>query len=375
MLNTKNIIVYAVILIIGLTIGFYIKGLSADNTPQHKHTQADPPKPDPDKKTNISDGPSFTRHLGICDASAAIPINNDHFLVAEDELNELSLYPTNKTSLPIRKFNMSEHLNLKDDQEADIEAVALLNNYQFWITSHGRNKNAKPRPERNQLFATQITGDAPNIQVKPHAQHYNRLLNDLITNPDLNQPQFRFKEIESLAPKKGGINIEGLAATPDAQLLIGFRSPLTDKKVTGHEHAILLPILNPTEIINAQPARFGKPITIDLGGLGVRSITYHSKLKQYLILAGGINGKDKFALYIWTGPKSQTPPRKLSQLELDDNMSAEGLVIYPNRNEILVIYDEGSRERDGTPCKELEDPNLKGFHSQWIDLTPWLKTL
>jgi hypothetical protein len=33
----------------------------------------------------------------------------------------------------------------------------------------------------------------------------------------------------------GGLNIEGLAATPDGQLLIGFRNPLSEGK------ALLLP--------------------------------------------------------------------------------------------------------------------------------------
>lgn len=84
--------------------------------------------------------------------------------------------------------------------------------------------------------------------------------------------QFNLKEAETKAPKaEGGLNIEGLTATPEGELLIGFRNPIPDGK------ALLLPLKNPSDLVknpDTAKAIFGEPITLDLGGLGIRSIEY-----------------------------------------------------------------------------------------------------
>jgi hypothetical protein len=49
---------------------------------------------------------------------------------------------------------------------------------------------------------------------------------------------------EKLPPKaKGGLNIEGLAATPDQELLIGFRNPIPEDK------ALVLVLTNPKDLL------------------------------------------------------------------------------------------------------------------------------
>ena len=54
---------------------------------------------------------------------------------------------------------------------------------------------------------------------------------------------------------------------------------------------------------------FGKPILMDLTGLGIRSIEYSPFHKTFFIIAGAFNDNPKFALYRWSG-KRVGPYRK-----------------------------------------------------------------
>jgi hypothetical protein len=43
---------------------------------------------------------------------------------------------------------------------------------------------------------------------------------------------YELEKAEKLAPKEeGGLNIEGLTATPNGELLIGFRNPIPKEKL------------------------------------------------------------------------------------------------------------------------------------------------
>jgi hypothetical protein len=68
------------------------------------------------------------------------------------------------------------------------------------------------------------------------------VLPDLLEN-SLLKP-FDLKTAETIAPKEGGLNIEGLTATPEDDLLIGFRSPLKPLTLPQPEQP-LKPIVNP----------------------------------------------------------------------------------------------------------------------------------
>jgi hypothetical protein len=108
--------------------------------------------------------------------------------------------------------------------------------------------------------------------------------------------KYELEKAEKLAPKEeGGLNIEGLTATPNGELLIGFRNPIPGGK------ALILPLTNPLDLIQKPEtevnAIFGEPIELDLGGLGIRSIEYWQVYQVYLIIAGAYDGSDQFALY------------------------------------------------------------------------------
>jgi hypothetical protein len=174
----------------------------------------------------------------------------------------------------------------------------------------------------------------------------------------------RENELERLAPKLGGINIEGLTATPEGDLLIGFRSPLFENK------AVLIPLKNPLELVTQTEteAQFGEPIFVDLAGLGVRSIEYWPVIQAYIIIAGEVGGGDRFALYLWSGNPSENP--EPINLTLPEDFRPESVLFYPHLSDrFQILSDDGTIERvDGKQCKKIEDSENpeKYFRSLWV---------
>jgi hypothetical protein len=311
--------------------------------------------------------PEPLKHFGVCDASAAIPLGQDQFIVGNDEADEelgnlLRVYSSQEsgkvTTLPI---SINEFVNTR--KEIDLEAVTELNGLIYWITSHGRNSSGEIKPKRHQLFATKFTDD-DNV-LEQVGQSYTRFLYwDLLTESKLKS--LRENEMERLAPKLGGINIEGLTATPEGDLLIGFRSPLTENK------ALLVPLKNPLELMTqtGTKAQLGEPILLDLDGLGVRSIEYCSVIQAYIIIAGEVGGGDRFALYLWSGKPNENP--ELIDLTLPTDFRPESVLFYPHlRDRFQLLSDDGTIQRiDGQECKTIKDSDNpeKYFRSIWVKM-------
>ncbi len=96
-----------------------------------------------------------TRYYGACDGSAAIRIDDNTQLVANDETNLLNSYAI-WGGHPVSIVDLNNMLVFKKPREIDIEAVAISGNRLWWAGSHGRNNNSKKRSNRRKLFATNI---------------------------------------------------------------------------------------------------------------------------------------------------------------------------------------------------------------------------
>jgi hypothetical protein len=312
------------------------------------------------------------RHQGICDASAAVPLGQDRFIVGNDEAdkqlgNVLRVYNSQMSGEPLKIIDINGYFdNNPKRKEIDLEAVSELNGVIYWITSHGRNKDAEQKLPRHQFFATKITGDESIL--KQEGKSYTQLvLRDMIEDPKL--AQFDLKTAETIAPKKvGGLNIEGLTVTPEGELLIGFRNPIPDDK------ALLLPLKNPDKLINSDVevhAEFGDPILLDLKGLGVRSIEYWSAHKIYLIIAGVFDGGEEFKLYSWSG-NIQELPNPIDSIQFPDDFRPESVLFYPHlTDQFQILSDDGAVVRvDGKTCKEIldQDNSEKYFRSIWVQV-------
>jgi hypothetical protein len=297
-------------------------------------------------------------YTGMCDASAAEAIGGEFFVVANDEDNVLRIYSTARPGPPVRSFDLSRFLAVdRAEPETDLEGAARIGSRIYWITSHGRNQNGKRRLSRERLFATDIRGSGGQADLVPAGRPYKDLLRDLLNDPRLRP--FKLAQASGLAPKKpGALNIEGLCATPEGRLLIGFRNPLPGGK------ALLVPLLNPDETIHGTRAKLGDPILLDLGGLGIREmIPSHG---GYLIVAGAFDGGGRSHLYEWDGLPSA--PRKWSHVRFE-RFNPEAVISFPEDQgkRVLILSDDGSRKVAGQRCKNIANPEKRRFRSLWIE--------
>ena len=121
---------------------------------------------------------------------------------------------------------------------------------------------------------------------------------------------------------------------------------------------------NPVEAVKGQPARFGEPILLDLGGYGVRD--FGMLEGQGVIIAGAFDGKGKQRLYLWSGA-GQTP-RLIEGLRFKE-LNPEAVVLYPGQGlrQIQILSDDGTRKVERKPCKEVTTVAKKTFRSLWLD--------
>lgn len=334
-------------------------------------------------------------YRGASDASAAVAIDENRYVVADDENNILRVYNTLKDRLPISSYDLTDFLDIEPEHpEADIEGVTMIGQRIYWITSHGRNKDGKLRPNRYRFFATTVKNENGNITIAPVGRPCKNLIHNLVrtkTMYDLGleeATQLDAKELtkegrQKLAPKEEGLNIEGLCASADGAIIyIGFRNPRPVNKLSGRSNALVVPLNNPGRVVeNGEAPIFGEPILWDFAASGIRSMEYSHFHKAYFIIAGSFNESSDFTLYRWSGKKEEEPVmvQKLNR----EKLNPEALVVFKNLNKFLVLSDDGALEikvsgpwecmegeyqKYGT-CqnKYLIDPEKKTFRGIWLE--------
>lgn len=305
-------------------------------------------------------GPTFAR---LCDASAVAPIGGTQFLAASDDtnrdgLNQIRVYEfpafiPNDPCEPLGNLDIHEFLcgDEKPDSselETDIESATRVKDTIFWISSHGRDKKGKSWPDRQRFFAVSLQ----NSIWRPLGTPYTELLPALETLV----PEIKEAEKAKCAPEEGGVSIEGLCEGENGTLLIGFRSPLREEK------ALVMPILNPREMLEGVAASLGEAFTLDLGGRGIRDWLKMSD-DFWLILAGTSSSSGTFALYSWNG-NHQTPPVHLGEI----SEAAEKLGLDDFKPEAIL------RLENGTLWLISDDGDLKFHHKRNKDLSASKRT-
>lgn len=328
------------------------------------------------------------------DASAAVAVGRDIFIVADDENNTLRVYKTTQGGLPLFSYDMTEFLDIETEHpEVDIEGATIIGRRIYWISSHGRNKDGKTRPNRYRFFATIVKSQNANVIIEPVGKPCKTLIHDLVKSEYMRYLRLdratRFdagelpkKERRKLAPKEEGLNIEGLCASADGRTIyIGFRNPRPIDRVSRRANAVIVPLMNPDTVLekNRSPI-FGRPILLDLASLGIRSMEYSHFHRAYFIIAGTFDDSPRFVLYRWSGKKESQPVlmRWLSQ----SDFSPEAMITFKNSEKFFVLSDDGSLlikvdgawecmegefRKDGT-CqnKYLIDPQKKTFRGIWL---------
>jgi len=306
---------------------------------------------------------------GMCDASGAVALSPRMFAVADDEDNALRVYDPDRGGAPLGSVDVSDGLDLrrasagkkkkkkqkpkKKAPETDIEAATRLGDHAFWITSHARSSSGKLKDARLRFFATNVP--QRGIEMEVVGQPYETLITDLIADPRFTR--FELARAAELGPKTpGGLNIEGMTEREQGGVFIGFRNPIPNGQ------ALIVPLLNPDQVILGAPPQFGDPLALDLGGLGVRSLSWWRG--RYLIIAGHYDSGAPSRLYVWDGRRA---PRHVAAFSFD-RFNPEGFFSPEEREEILLLSDDGGRAIGSEDCKQLEDSADKRFRGVWLKL-------
>jgi hypothetical protein len=298
---------------------------------------------------------------GACDASAAVALSESSFVVADDEDNVLRVYDADKGGAPTSKLDVSSFVGVAVDgkkrskkraPEMDLEAATRIGDRAYFVSSHARSSSGKLKSERLRFFATSAAEDG---RLSPIGRPYDDLLDDLLDDPRFET--YGLRAAARLPPKaRGGLNLEGMTARVPGGVWLGFRNPIPEGR------ALLVPLLNPEGLIAGESARFGEPITLDLGGLGVRGLSFWRG--RYLIAAGPSDGGAASKLLTWDGHRSVAV---VASHELT-NYNPEAFFTPETRDRILLLSDEGTRLIGSVECKRLEDPSRKYFRGLWLTL-------
>ena len=281
----------------------------------------------------------------VCEASAAVALDSRHFVVASDDLEHLTLYERGNPA-PRSTVSLAGTGGV-----TDIEGAALVGDIIFWLTSHSYNRDGQDRPKRRLLFATSIAdGTPPSLAGRPFRDLRARVAARLGI------------EEGALGP---ALNIEGLAATPQGNLLLGLRGPLRNGR------AAVVRIDDPASLVGLTPLRPvgpGDPVPpvtwLDLGGRGIRSIErVASGAHAYLIVAGPVGepaGGDGPALFWWDGSSATASP----------GPALPSLGVIP---EALIVWRDGTLQLLGdneANCSDGESDAARPARFPSVDITP-----
>lgn len=222
--------------------------------------------------------------LDTSDLSTAIDVGDGHLLVADDELNDIRLYDSTKSSLPISRFQVGPVQEFGEN-EVDFESSARLGDKIYWL---GSQLNSESRYD---IYKTRLIGRGAEARLEKVGEPYRRLMYDLW---DWDRATGGRLGLTGPNPQ---LNIEGAEFAPDHKTLyLGLR-----------ERPMIVPVTNFEKLYDGDGLRaeFGEPITLELApGEGIREIRRNAN-DQYLILAS--RGSENGSLYSWSGERQDKP--------------------------------------------------------------------
>jgi Protein of unknown function (DUF3616) len=288
---------------------------------------------------------------GMCEASAAVAVDANHFLVADDQDSTLRLYARGKPEPISPPRDLAEALGVPKqftgkDRKTDIEGAAAIGKRIYWITGHSE----RWRTQRL-LFATDFVSEGGAWDLKlvgtPYRDLREDLLGDKVTIGYIDNPELRDSDAEN------GFNIEGLAATPDGKLLIGLRNPVVKGK------ALVVRLDNPDDVLlKGAPPKFGKIIPLPLDGHGIRSIERVGD--RYLIISGSVRDEPGHSLYWWSGSREERPTVARHRIGLpEDDFRPEALFAIPDTNKVQLLGDDGNVGTREAECRKAAQGDKK----------------
>lgn len=294
---------------------------------------------------------AFQPLTGIFEPSAVQQLPDGRFLVAEDEKSRpLSLVTigadgsVDSVALTAGLFQMFSSFWKLDD----LEGLALDGaGFVYGITSHSRDDNGAERKSREKLVRFRVEGQRV---VEPKI--VTGLKRALTTRHAVLAVAAEVRDVKG----SGGLNVEALEISPDQKrLLIGFRSPLRDGR------ALIASVENPLAIFASAEAPQVSPLLeeLDLGGHGIRGLSYVPAIGAYLVIGGPASRQPgPFDLWRWSGEPG-APAHRVTVPGLRSFEKAEGVspAVVGGMGRIIIVSDDGNKDGGRFASYVLLDPD------------------
>jgi len=281
--------------------------------------------------------PRFNRLTGLYEPSAIVQLPDGRFLIVEDEKDHpfslVSLDRNGKvdsTPLTPGLFEFDDGFWKLDD----LEGLTLdPSGWIYAITSQSLDGDGDSKKSREKLVRFRIKGD--RVVDASAVRSLKPAL--LAAHPEL-AVAARIRDVKS----GGGLNVEALEASADGrQLWVGFRGPLLDQR------AVLACVENPAGIFDRDeaPRIAARLETLDLGGHGIRGMSYVSGLGGYLIIGGPLGPEEAaFRLWFWSS-ETGVPARRVRLPGVPGLEHAEGIcpAVLDGRQCLVIVSDDGKR--------------------------------
>ena len=283
--------------------------------------------------------PIFQPLTGLYEPSAIQHLPDGRFLVVEDEKDHSFSLVTLSANGDISTGSLGPAWFHGGDpiwKLDDLEGLALDGaGYLYAITSHSRDDDGEERKGREKLARFRIEKDKV---VEPV------VVGGLKRALTAAHPVLAAAALVPDAKSGAGLNIEALEITPDGQrLLIGFRSPLQGNQ------AIIARIDNMAAIFDAgaAPQISDTLQTLDLGGHGIRGMSWVAELDGYLVISGPAARADAaFGLWFWSW-QADAPARRVTVPGLAGLARAEGVcpAVIDGVAKVVIVSDDGNRKQ------------------------------
>ena len=297
-----------------------------------------------------NEAPAFQPLTGVHEPSAILQLPDGRFLVVEDEQSHpLSLVTIDAAGSVETVALKAGLLQMFSDfwRLDDLEGLALDRaGFVYAITSHSRDDDGDAKKSRERLVRFRIDG---------HKVVDTKVVEGLKSTLTERHPVLAAAARMQDVKGGGGLNIEALEISPDQKrLLIGFRSPVHDGR------ALVASVENPSGIFESDEAPRVAAVLeeLDLGGHGIRGLSYVPALGAYLVIGGPVSReRAKFDLWLWSGHRG-APARRVTVAGLRSLERAEGVcpAVIDGEQRVMIVSDDGNRKAGRFARYLLLDP-------------------
>lgn len=268
----------------------------------------------------------------LYEPSAAVALEGGGVLLLEDDGAEMaSLHEIVQDDFGLllkKQYTGDVHLDVTDVEGAAKGGQDRV----FVMTSHSVNKRGLRRAKREQLLQLKVS-EKMDMEFLGGTGLWDEVIGELL------------KIDPAMSDRKKELNVEGIAfAKSEDALMLGLRNP------TYKGRAIVLLLENPYEIVseNYTPKFSVEPLLLDLGGAGVRTMSFHEGSGQYFFVSEVKTKKKKMRsrLWAWDGNVDHDPVR-MTVPGLKRLKNIEGLTFFNFRKKdmVLLVCDDGNKKK------------------------------